>query len=120
MSAARGKTRSVLIPATGRRLKFTLWLQPKKAPVVYIIPGLGSHRLAASELALAELVYQNGFSAVCVSSTFNPEFMAHASTADVPAYMPVDVHDLHVALTEIDHRLEKLYPQRLGPRALLG
>ena len=116
----RGKTRSVLIPATGRKLKFTFWLQPEKAPVVYIIPGLGSHRLAASALALAELVYQKGFSAVCVSSTFNFEFMEHASTADVPAYMPVDVHDLHVALTEIDHRLEKLYPKRLGARALMG
>ena len=116
----RGKTRSVLIPATGRKLKFTFWLQPKQAPVVYIVPGLGSHRLAASALALAELVYQKGFSAVCVSSTFNFEFMEHAATADVPAYMPVDVHDLHVALTEIDHRLEKLYPERLGPKAMLG
>src|ERR1035438_161488 len=116
----RGKTRSVFIPATGRKLKFTYWLQSGKAPVVFIIPGLGSHRLAASELALAELVYQNGFSAVCVSSTFNFEFMEHASTAEVPAYMPVDVHDLHVALTEIDRRLEKLYPARLGPKALMG
>jgi pimeloyl-ACP methyl ester carboxylesterase len=71
-------------------------------------------------LALAELVYQNGFSAVCISSTFNFEFMEHASTAAVPGCMPVDVHDLHVALTEIDHRLEKLYPQRVGPKALLG
>lgn len=115
-----GKTHSVLIPATGRKLKFTYWLQPKKAPVVYIVPGLGSHRLAASALALAELAYQNGFSAVCVSSTFNFEFMEHASTAELPAYMPVDVHDLHVALTEIDHRLAKLYPERLGSRALLG
>ena len=116
----RGKTRSVLIPVTGRKLKFTFWLQPKKAPVVYIVPGLGSHRLAASALALAELVYQHGFSAVCVSSTFNFEFMESASTAAVPAYMPVDVHDLHVALTEIDRRLEKLYPERLGPKALMG
>jgi len=116
----RGKTRSVLIPVTGRKLKFTFWLQPEKAPVVYIIPGLGSHRLAEPALALAELVYKKGFSAVCVSSTFNFEFMEHASSADVPAYMPVDVHDLHVALTEIAHRLEKLYPQRLGPKALMG
>jgi pimeloyl-ACP methyl ester carboxylesterase len=116
----RGKTRSVLIPATGRKLKFTFWLQPGKAPVVYIVPGLGSHRLAEPALALAELVFQQGFSAVCVSSTFNFEFMEHAATADVPAYMPVDVHDLHVALTEIDHHLEKLYPQRLGSRAMMG
>ena len=110
----------MLIPATGRKLKFTFWLQPGKANVVYIVPGLGSHRLAETSLALAELVYSNGFSAVCVSSPFNSEFMEHASTAALPAYLPVDGHDLHVALTEIDHRLHALYPDRLGNRALMG
>src|SRR6185369_7159677 len=114
------KTRSVRIPATGRKLKFTYWLQPGKAPVVYILPGLGSHRLAQPSLALAELVYKNGFSAVCISSAFNSEFMENASSAAVPAYLPVDGHDLHVALTEMDHRLHSLYPNRLGNRALMG
>jgi hypothetical protein len=116
----RGKTRSALIPATGRKLKFTFWLQPGKANVVYIVPGLGSHRLAHTSIALAELVYNNGFSAVCVSSPFNAEFMEQASTADLPAYLPVDGHDLHVALTEIDRRLHALYPNRFGHRALMG
>ena len=104
----RGKTRSVLIPATGRRLKFTYWLQPGKAPVVYIVPGLGSHRLAETSLALAELVYKNGFSVVSLSSPFNDEFMENASTAAMPAYLPVDGHDLHVALTEIDRHLNSV------------
>ncbi len=116
----RGKTRSALIPSTGRRLKFTFWLQPGKANVVYIVPGLGSHRLAETSLALAELVYKNGFSAVVISSPFNYEFMENASTAAVPAYLPVDGQDLHVALTEIDRRLHASYPNRLGNRALLG
>jgi ABC-type transporter lipoprotein component MlaA/pimeloyl-ACP methyl ester carboxylesterase len=116
----RGQTRSVLIPATGRRLKFNYWLQPGQAPVVYIVPGLGSHRLAETSLALAELVYNNGFSAVSISSPFNAEFMEHASTAAMPAYLPVDGHDLHVALTEVDRRLQTLYPNRLGGKALMG
>ena len=55
-----------------------------------------------------------------VSSPFNSEFMEHASTAALPAYLPVDGHDLHVALTEIDHRLRELYPGRLGDKALMG
>jgi ABC-type transporter lipoprotein component MlaA/pimeloyl-ACP methyl ester carboxylesterase len=117
---SHGKTRSVLIPTTGRRLKFTFWLQPGHSPVVYIVPGLGSHRLAQTALALAELVYKNGFSAVCVSSAFNFEFMEHASTAAMPAYLPVDGHDVQVALTEIDRRLNALYPDRLGHKALMG
>jgi ABC-type transporter lipoprotein component MlaA/pimeloyl-ACP methyl ester carboxylesterase len=115
-----GKTRSVRIPGTGRKLKFTFWLQPGKANVVYIVPGLGSHRLAETSLALAELVYKNGFSAVCISSPFNFEFMEEASTAAMPGYLPVDGHDLHVALTEMDGRLHALYPDRLGNRALMG
>ncbi|MFZ1011509.1 MAG: hypothetical protein WAN65_32025, partial [Candidatus Sulfotelmatobacter sp.] len=48
------------------------------------------------------------------------EFMEHASTAALPAYLPVDGQDLHVALTEIDRRLNASYPGRLGHRALLG
>jgi ABC-type transporter lipoprotein component MlaA/pimeloyl-ACP methyl ester carboxylesterase len=115
-----GKTRSVLIPSTGKELKFTYWLQHKKSPLVYIIPGLGSHRLADTSIALAELAYKNGFSAVCISSPFNFEFMEEASTANLPAYSPVDCHDLHVALTEVDHQLEKLYPGRLQSRAVMG
>ena len=117
---SHGTTRSVRIPATGKDLKFTFWLQPGSANVVYIIPGLGGHRLAQPSLALAELVYNNGFSAVLVSSPFNSEFMEHASTAALPAYLPVDGHDLHVALTEIDRHLNKLYPGRLGNKALMG
>ena len=116
----RGKTRSVLIPATGKKLKFTYWLQPGKAPVVYIVPGLGSHRLVPGALALAELVYQKGFSAVTISSPYNYEFMDRAATTAMPAYSPVDAHDLHVALTRIDQRLTGLYPDRLGSRALMG
>jgi ABC-type transporter lipoprotein component MlaA/pimeloyl-ACP methyl ester carboxylesterase len=116
----RSQTRAALIPATGRKLKFTYWLQPGKAPVVYIIPGLGSHRLAETSIALAELVYTRGFSAVSVSSPFNSEFMEHASTVALPAYLPVDGHDMHVALTEIDRRLTAMYPGRLGAKALMG
>jgi ABC-type transporter lipoprotein component MlaA len=117
---ARGKTRSVLIPTTGKKLDFTFWLQPGSAPVVYIVPGIGAHRLSGNELALAELVYQSGFSAVCISSTFHPEFMENASTTDLPSYPPTDVLDLQNALREIDHRLDAAYGQRLGSRALMG
>ncbi len=116
----RGKTRSALIPATGRNLKFTHWLQPGKAPLIYIVPGLGSHRLGHPSLALAELVYKNGFSAVCLSSAFHAEFMEQASTAAMPAHLPVDGHDVHVALTEIDRHLEARYPNRISGKALLG
>jgi ABC-type transporter lipoprotein component MlaA/pimeloyl-ACP methyl ester carboxylesterase len=116
----RGHTRSVLIPSTGRKLRFTYWLQRKPAPVVYVVPGLGSHRLAETALALAELVYQNGFSAVAISNPFNYEFIDEAASAPAPGYPPVDTAELHAALTEIDQRLAHWYPGRLQGRALMG
>ncbi len=110
------------IPTTGKRFEAHLLAATRRLGErgVHIVPGLGSHRLAQASLALAELVYKNGFSAVVVSSPFNSEFMEHASTAALPAYLPVDAHDLHVALTEIDRHLNKLYPDRLGHKALMG
>ena len=114
------KTRSVLIPATGKKLAYTYWLQPHEAPVVYIIPGFGAHRLAGNELGLAELLVSNGFSAVCISSSFHPEFMENASTSALPGYPPTTADEVHVALTEIDRQLDADYPHRLGSRAVMG
>ncbi len=116
----KGLTKSVRIPATGRNLPFTCWLQPRSAPIVYIVPGLGSHRLDQSALALAELVFGHGFSAVTLSNPFNSEFMEHAATTALPGYLPVDGRDLHAALTAIDGKLATAYPNRLGSRSLLG
>jgi hypothetical protein len=76
--------------------------------------------LAETSVALAEFVYTRGYTAVSISSPFDSEFMEDASTAALPAYLPVDGHDVHVALTEIDRRLNASYPRRLGKRALMG
>lgn len=117
---ARAREMSVRIPSTGRSLKFDCWIQPGNAPLVYISPGLSSHRLSMLTLPLAENLYQNGFSVVSTTSVFHPEFMERASTSPLPIYPPNDSHDLLVALTEMDRLLEKKYSGRLGKRALVG
>ncbi len=111
---------AVTIPSTGRKLKFNCWIQSGTAPIVYISPGLSSHRLSLATLWAAEQLYQNGFSVVSTSSVFQPEFMENASSAHLPAYPKVDSRDLHVAMTEIDKLLEKKFPGRLGRKALMG
>lgn len=115
-----GRELSVKIPSTGKKLKFNCWIQPQPAPVIYISPGLSSHRLSLAAVWAAEQLYQNGFSVVTTSSVFQPEFMEQASSVDLPAYPKIDSRDLHVAMTEIDKLLEKKYPGRLGRKALMG
>jgi ABC-type transporter lipoprotein component MlaA/pimeloyl-ACP methyl ester carboxylesterase len=115
-----GREMCVRLPSTGRFIQFNCWLQPGRAPLVYVAPGLGSHRLSLSALSVVEHLYQKGFSVVSTTSLFHPEFMEQASTAALPAYPPVDCQDLLVALTAIDRALEKKRPGLLGDRALVG
>ncbi len=115
-----GHDMCVHLPSTGRDMKFNCWIQPRSSPLVYIAPGLGSHRQSSQSLFVAESLYQNGFSVVTTTGTFHPEFMERASTAALPGYPPTDCNDLLVELTEIDRTLEKKYPGRFGKKAFLG
>ena len=117
-----GKSRggSVRIAATGRSLPFEFWPQQTAAPLVFITPGLGSHRLSATTLSVAEALYQNGFSVVAATCEIHPEFMERASTAALPGHPPTDCGDLLAALSEINRHLESKHPGRFTRRALVG
>jgi ABC-type transporter lipoprotein component MlaA/pimeloyl-ACP methyl ester carboxylesterase len=115
-----GREMSVRLPSTGRKIKFNCWLRKSNAPLVYITPGLGLHRISNTTLALAEMIYQDGYSVVTTTGIFHPEFMRNASTSELPAYPPNDCNDLLVELTEIDKLLEGKNPGMFGKRALVG
>ncbi len=116
----RGREMKVRLSSTGSDMKFSYWLQPTAAPLVYIAPGLGTHRLNTVTLSVAEALYQNGYSVVSTSGLFHPEFMEHASTSALPAYPPNDARDFLTELTEFDQALEKKFPGAFGKRALVG
>jgi len=101
-------------------LPFTMWIHPKPSPLFYIVPGLGGHRFGDSALALAEILFASGRSVVTVSNPTNWEFIANASTVDLPGYAPVDSRNLHRAITAIDRILVDRYPERFTSRGLLG
>ncbi|MBW2243165.1 MAG: VacJ family lipoprotein [Deltaproteobacteria bacterium] len=116
----KAKTRKVEIPATGRKLAYEVWMQPQPAPMVFILPGLGAHRESKNALALAEMAFRDGFSAVTVSSALNFDFMENAATTDVPGFPPADASDVHAALDAIDRDLADRYPDRITSRVLMG
>ncbi len=110
----------VLIAATGEWLPYSYILQPEPAPVMFILPGLGGHRDLNSVLALMEMAYRRGFSAVAISSAVCFEFMEAAATVGVPGYGPCDASDTHAALDAIYKQLQEGYPGRLTKKVLLG
>lgn len=117
---SRAIQRKVKIASTGQKLPYSLWLQDHKAPLVFILPGVGSHRNAGSALALAELAYRHGYSPLTVSSAMNWEFMEKAGTTSVPGYTPDDARDVYMALNAIYHDLKEHYPGQFSSTALMG
>jgi pimeloyl-ACP methyl ester carboxylesterase len=95
-------------------------MQKQEAPLVFIAPGFGAHRLSGGTLALAELLFKRGFSVVAVSNPFNHEFMQFGASGDLPGYTPSDTADFLSALTEIDRYIDKEHPNRITSRALVG
>jgi len=117
----KGKTRRAKIPTTGRKLPYTVWLQARRAPLVYFIPGIGGHRRGGSALGIAEALYRNGNSVVTISNPLNFEFIEAASSVTFPGFAPVDAHDAHVALDAVEKDIQERFPDRFtGERGLVG
>jgi len=117
---SRLDTRTVVMPGTGRALPFSVRMQPGRAPLVFLVPGLGAHRLSSASLALAEMAWERGFSVAIVSSALGFEWIERAASVPVPGHAPVDAHDVHVALDAIARDLAGRYPDRIGARVYLG
>ncbi len=117
----RAKERKLaLAQRDGALLRYSLWLQPKPAPLLFVLPGIGSHRRASTAVALAELAYARGWSVVALSSVFQPEVQLTALRAPYPGYAPNDAADLHAALAAIRADLEAWRPGRVQAVGLLG
>jgi ABC-type transporter lipoprotein component MlaA len=108
------------VAATGRRLPYSLWLQAGRAPIVYLVPGLGAHRLDAGTLGLAEMAFDAGFHVASISSALNFEFMERAATTGVPGHAPADARDVHAALDAVARDVEASFPGRSSARVLMG
>ncbi|MEN8158915.1 MAG: VacJ family lipoprotein, partial [Myxococcota bacterium] len=114
------RTGEIVAPATEKALPFSYRMQRRPAPVVYVVPGLGTHRLASGSVALAELAWNHGFSVVVVSNPLNFEFAARASSMAVPGHAPIDANDLHDVLDAIDRQLVAKFRERVTRRVLMG
>jgi len=116
----RMDTREVWIPSTDRVLPYSFRMQPGRAPLVFVVPGLGAHRLSSGALALAEMAWERGFSVATVSSALGFEFVERAASVPVPGHAPRDAHDVHVALDAIARDLGERYGDRVGERVYMG
>ena len=98
----QGSVRSIKIYDDKPAMDYKVWYQDNKnAPLAIVIPGLGGHCTSTTAGAMAEVLYNHGYSVVAMSSGLNWEFMESASSVLVPGYTPVDAADVRNAAGKI-------------------
>ncbi|MFU8893112.1 MAG: MlaA family lipoprotein [Luteolibacter sp.] len=116
-----GRKHYVRIPHTGRDLPYNAWIQKKPAALVFLNPGIGSHRESRNTLALAEAFHSMGFSVVTMSGIFHPEFMERGASAKMPGNPLRDRADVLAACTAIDADVRRKYRRHeVTKRVLAG
>ncbi len=118
--ADKAVTRKVLVPATGRKLTYSCWMQKQPAPLVCYIPGLGACRTDRSTLAYADMLYRHGYSVVTFANPFHKEFMESAATMALPGYGPADCDDVVNALKLMLTDVRKWQGDKITGTSLTG
>lgn len=79
----------------GRKLRYSIALQHKEAPLIFLIPGLGAGYNESKNEFLQKVFYQAGFHVVALPSPTHPNFIPAASTSGLPGHPVEDARDLY-------------------------
>ncbi len=116
----KGDICSVSVVEDRPKLLYKLWMQEKSAPLVIVLPGIGSHFQGMGLNAIAQVYYDAGCSVVIISSAMNWEFYMAASRSKAPGYIPTDVEDIYNALSKIVAEIKKDNVDKIKSVHLVG
>lgn len=118
---SQSKKKSVEVLPDHPEMEYRLWLQEQPAPLAVILPGTGAHCSSAAAVALADLLYKDGFSAVIISGALNYEFMESAGAHIAPGFPSEDAKDVYnsikLMIKDIGNRYGK---DKISGTALVG
>ncbi|NLW82380.1 MAG: alpha/beta hydrolase [Desulfovibrionales bacterium] len=86
-------------------LQYSVALQRRVAPLLFVIAGTGSSHQSGTCRYLQDVFYRAGFHVVCLSSPTYPNFVVSVSSTQVPGYIPHDVADLYASMDAIANEI---------------
>jgi ABC-type transporter lipoprotein component MlaA/pimeloyl-ACP methyl ester carboxylesterase len=78
-----------------KRLRYSVATQDKKAPLIFIIPGMGGAYNDHYAKFLQRVFYKAGFHVVSVPSPTHPNFVPAASSTGIPGNLREDAADMY-------------------------
>ncbi|MCM2280982.1 MAG: hypothetical protein NDI61_03955 [Bdellovibrionaceae bacterium] len=76
-----------------------------RAPVVFIISGLGGTAFSGTTLQLAEFFYKAGFHAVTLPNSMSWHYALGVSQSGAPGHLPTDAPEYYEFLKQVDRSL---------------
>ncbi len=116
----RATTGEAYIKMTREKLPYCAWIQEEKAPVAFVLPGYGGHRRNLQNIALAETLFNAGYSVATISSAANFEFMEQAGSVPFPGFGPQDARDVHASVDAVWRDLRVEHGNKVLERVLVG
>ncbi len=87
-------------------LRCTLAYQDNKAPLVFLIPGIGASNLAPNVVAMMKVLYKAGYHVITLPSTAHPNFIISASNSHVPGDLAEDAADLYRVMETVWNKVK--------------
>lgn len=114
-----GRNDVYLLEGKGK-LRYRFYQQEGKAPLIFIIPGLGSSAYVGSARYLAEFLARHGFHVLVLPSPFNWNFTLAASRSGFPGLIQEDAKDLYAAMRLTLSAVQKQWRAKIGKIGILG
>ena len=103
---------SVQLEGARDRLPYTVWLPKKRdGRLLFLLPGIGSHRDSSAMASLAEPFVDRGWTVACVSSTYSHDYFLHTKDTHLPGLPSRDCAELEKALLLVKADVEKRFLQ---------
>lgn len=119
ITVLEGRDNVYLLEGMGK-LRYRFYQQKGPAPLLFIIPGLGSSAYAGSARYLAEYFARHGFHVLILPSPFNWNFTLAASRSGFPGFIQEDAKDLYAAMQTVLQAVKRQWGAGIGNIGMLG
>lgn len=90
-----------------KQLRYSIATQDGKAPLIFLIAGLGAGYKDPKIQLLQRAFFKAGFHVVCLSSPSHPNFITAASSSGIPGNLREDARDLYRVMQLISCDIQK-------------
>lgn len=116
----RSDRRHVKLMEGRHKIKIGLFKQPRNAPLVFVIAGLGGSGFSGASLLLAEDLYHRGYHVVTLPNAFSWNYVLGVSESATPGYMPRDSAEYYEFMKKVNSYLLKSEGLKISSYYLMG